>query len=277
MVKPAIISEPFPESPRVVYGRNPLIEVICQLRFPPILRIAAEAPAAFQEHVRGEYPLFSEKLPEVNVEVPAGIPPAIANILKASLPARKLIGYDFASADEKWKVSLTQDFLSLSTKQYSRWEHFREHLQGPLKALIAVYAPAFFTRIGLRYQDLIQRSRLDLPATTKWSALIKPHMAGVHAVPELEGHIEESVGQLLIKFPEFNGKVRLNYGIVQTEDTGENCFLIDSDYYTDERTKTDAVDGTLDYFNKQSGRLFRWCIEDRLKAALEPQPVDAPA
>lgn len=276
MVEPAITSEPFPESERVVYARNPLIEVICQLRFPPILRIATEPPAAFQEQVRGEYPLLSEKLPEVNFDVPAGMPPAIASILKAGFPTRKLIGYDFASADEKWKVSLTQDFLSLSTKQYSRWEDFRKHLQGPLKALIAVYAPAFFARIGLRYQDLIQRSRLDLPLATKWSELIKPHMAGVHAVPELEGHIEESVGQLLIKLPKFNGKVRVNYGIVQTQDTRENCFLIDSDYHTEERTKTDAVDGILNYFNRQSGKFFRWCIEDRLKAALEPQALNAP-
>jgi uncharacterized protein (TIGR04255 family) len=268
---------PFPDSDRVVYGRNPLIEVICQLRFPPILRIAAEAPVAFQEKIRNEFPLFSEKFPEVNVEMPLGVPPAIAELVKGNFPKRKLIGYDFVSADEKWKVSLTRDFLSLSTSQYTRWEHFRQHLEGPLQALIGVYAPAFFTRVGLRYQDLIQRSPLGLPPATKWSELIKPHIAGVHAVPELEGAVEESMGQLLISLPQFKAKVRINYGIVQTVESGEKCFLIDADYYTEERTKTDAVDGILTYFNKQSGRLFRWCIEDRLQEAMEPQLVEATA
>jgi uncharacterized protein (TIGR04255 family) len=268
---------PFPDSERVVYRRNPLIEVICQLRFPPILRIAAEAPVAFQEKIRNEYPLFNERFPEVNVEMPLGVPPAFAELVKGNLSKRKLVGYDFTSADEKWKVSLTRDFLSLSTSQYTRWEHFRQHLEAPLQALIGVYAPAFFTRVGLRYQDLIQRSRLGLPPATKWSELIRPHIAGVHAVPELEGAVEESLGQLLISLPQFKAKVRINYGIVQTTELDEKCFLIDADYYTEERTKTDAVDGILAYFNKQSGRLFRWCIEDRLQKAMEPQPVEATA
>ena len=99
----------------------------------------------------------------------------------------------------------------------------------------------------------------------------------MHAVPELEGVVEESLGQLLISLPQFKAKVRINYGIVQTTELDEKCFLIDADYYTEERTKTDAVDGILAYFNKQSGRLFRWCIEDRLQKAMEPQPVEATA
>jgi uncharacterized protein (TIGR04255 family) len=268
---------PFPDSERVVYGRNPLIEVICQLRFPPILRITAEPPVAFQERVRSDYPLLSEKFPDVNVEMPPGIPPSFAELVKRNLPRRKLTGYDFASADEKWKVSLTRDFLSLSTNQYTRWEDFRQHLERPLQALTAVYDPAFFTRVGLRYQDLIQKSRLGLPETTRWSELLRPHIAGVHAVPELAGAVEESLGQLLISLPQFGSRVRVNYGIVQTVESNENCFLIDGDYYTEERTKTDAVDAILAYFNKQSGRLFRWCIEDRLQKAMEPHPVEASA
>ena len=273
MVLPLTSAAPFPESPRTVYGRNPLIEVICQLRFPPILRIAAEAPAAFQERIRSDYPLLSEKAPGGNVDMPPGVPPAIAEMIKGALPRRKLISYNFSSADENWKVTLTQDFLSLSTQQYTRWEDFRQHLEGPLQALIAVYAPAFLIRIGLRYQDLIQKSRLGLPVDTKWSELIKPYIAGVHAVPEVAGSIEGSISQLLVSLPRFNAKVRINYGIVRTGESDQDCFLIDNDFYTEERTKNDAVDGILSYFNRQSGNLFRWCIEERLRKAMEPEVV----
>ena len=48
----------FPESPRVRYSRNPLLEVICQLRFPKILSIETEVPVGFQEDIRSEYPVF---------------------------------------------------------------------------------------------------------------------------------------------------------------------------------------------------------------------------
>jgi len=265
----------FPDSPRIIYSRNPLVEVICQLRFPSILRITTEPPVTFQEKIRGEYPLLTERSPESDIEIPPGVPASVAETIMKALPRRKLVGFDFVSADEKWKVSLTKEFLALTTSKYTRWEDFRQHLEGPLSALIEVYSPAFCTRVGLRYQDLVQRSKLGLAATTPWAQLLRGHIAGVLAPSELATTIEEHQCQTLIKLPAYGGKVRMRHGIVQTVDTNEECFLIDSDFYTQERTKLTDVDGILGYFNRQSGRLFRWCIEDRLHQAMEPGPVVA--
>ena len=50
----------FPNFERVVYKKNPLEEVICQLRFPPILRIDSGNAADFQDVIRQDYPLYSE-------------------------------------------------------------------------------------------------------------------------------------------------------------------------------------------------------------------------
>lgn len=263
----------FPDSQRIIYSRNPLVEVICQLRFPSILRITAEPPVAYQERIRAEYPLLSERYPETDIDIPIGVPAAVAETILKSLPKRKLVGFDFVSADEKWKVSLTKEFLALTTSRYTRWEDFCQHLEGPLKALIEVYNPSFCTRVGLRYQDLIQRSKFGLGTSTPWSGLLRPHIAGILAPGELTGAIEEHQSQTLIKLPAHGGKVRMRHGIVQTVDTKEECFLIDSDFFTQERKEFTDVDGILGYFNRQSGRLFRWCIEDRLHQAMEPSPV----
>ncbi len=276
MAGQGLTSEPLPDSPRVVYAKNPLVEVICQVRFPPILKIAAEPPAEFQEKIRAEYPLLTEKQPD-SIELPPGLPPVVAQVIRSSLPKGKLAGYEFTSADEKWKVTLTRDFLALSTSAYRRWEDFRKHLERPVKALVEVYAPAFFTRIGLRYQDLIRRSTLNLAPDTKWSDLLKPPVAGVLAESELAVAVEEMSGLVLIGFPYFKGKVRVNYGVVEAADSDERCFLIDSDFYTEERTNIGDVHDILGYFNRQSGRLFRWCIQDRLHEAMEPVPVEAAA
>ena len=51
---------------RYHYARSPLVEVICQLRFPTILSIGANEPAAFQEAVRRDFPRYmarQEQLP----------------------------------------------------------------------------------------------------------------------------------------------------------------------------------------------------------------------
>lgn len=41
---------------RYQYAKSPLVEVICQLRFPTILSIGSQEPAAFQEAIRREFP-----------------------------------------------------------------------------------------------------------------------------------------------------------------------------------------------------------------------------
>ena len=45
---------PFKDTERVIYNKNPLIEVVCQLRFPRILTISETQPTSFQEKVVDE-------------------------------------------------------------------------------------------------------------------------------------------------------------------------------------------------------------------------------
>lgn len=44
---------------RYQYAKSPLVEVICQLRFPTILSIGSQEPAAFQEAIRREFPRYA--------------------------------------------------------------------------------------------------------------------------------------------------------------------------------------------------------------------------
>jgi uncharacterized protein (TIGR04255 family) len=226
---------PFPDSPRVIYAQNPLIEVICQLRFPSILLIDSEPPAKFQERIRKAYPLYKEnQLADMKLELPPEIVKLSGGAFPASLRTSR-VSYDFVSADQIWKVGLTRDFLSLSTTRYERWEDFKAHLLEPLSALIEVYSPSFFSRIGLRYRDLIDRGRLGLK-DVPWSRLLKEH-----------GLPEESEDQLL--------------------------YLIDSDFSFNGRTEVNDAIAKLDTFNRKSGRLFRWCITQELHDSMEPRSL----
>ena len=49
----------FAKFERCLYQKSPLIEVICQLRFPTIPSIGAEEPTAFQEAVQQDFPQFA--------------------------------------------------------------------------------------------------------------------------------------------------------------------------------------------------------------------------
>jgi uncharacterized protein (TIGR04255 family) len=259
----------FPESQRVIYEVNPLEEVICQLRFPPILRIDSETPAAFQERVRKSYPLLREKKGLAAL----GIPPEIAKIIPSELPFRAGNGaYEFVSEDEANTLSLIRDFLAFSIRKYERWEKFRQDLELPFRTLMDEYAPVFFSRTGLRYRNVIRRSALNMEGTD-WSALLRPHVSGELASPDMARSIDEAASQVVIRLDDELGRVRLQHGLAESTETGEICYVIDSDFFTEQKTEITDAFRILDAFNRQAAKLFRWCITDILHEAMRPEPI----
>lgn len=256
----------FPPSGRVLYRSNPLVEVICQLRFPPILRIDASEPTEFQEAVRGEYPLYTE----VETGIPQGLPEPLQAIMRGKPGAVKSVK-KFLSADERWTIALTRDFVALLTNRYERWEEFRARLRMAVDALQGVYRPAFYTRLGLRYRDVICRAQLGLDGVP-WSALLNTYISGELA-SDVAASIRKASREALIELAEYQGKVLLKHGLTDpTAGSKEPNYLIDADFFTAHRTELNDVDTRLDYFNHQAGRLFRWCITEQLHESMGPQP-----
>lgn len=266
---------PFPDSPRVIYQRNPLEKVICQLRFPPILKIDTQIPSDFQDIIRGEYPLYSETK-EMAVELPPEItsqlPPEVVNSLP--FPTINRMNYLFETSDENWTVNLTNNFVALTCKRYDRWENFREHFTLPFNALLQVYKPAFFSRIGLRYVDVIRRSKLGLE-DANWHELIQPYISGILSSQEIKIKVVQgSISKEEVKLDDGHSIVRIVHGIGISKINSETIFLIDCDFFIEnERTEINHAFEKLDYFNHWGRRLFRWCITDRLHNAMDPQPL----
>lgn len=264
---------PFPDAPRVLYRRNPLETVICQLRFPSILRIDAEEPAAFQERIRTEYPILNTRSP---VNLPENLPPEIAKAVEESLPPRFRPAarvYDFVSADSGWKVTLARDFIALTASRgaYARWEDFEGRLRPVLEAAIEIYRPAFFQRIGLRYQNVIRRSALGLGQDIPWSELLQPHVAGELAkLPE--NAVDGITTAVLLRLGD-SAKAAIQHGLGRAEGSGEVGYIIDSDFFTDERTEVANAEERLRAFNREARRLFHWCITVRLHDAMGPDPL----
>jgi uncharacterized protein (TIGR04255 family) len=266
----------FPDAPRVLYENNPLDEVICQLRFPPILRIDAEPPAGFQERVRGDYPFYESKQP---LKLPAGLSPDLAQTLLADLPLAGRKSHSFGSRDQNWSVSMNRESLALTCRVYRRWEEFKERLAGPFEALIQEYKPSFFTRLGLRYRNVIRRSRLGMQ-DVPWGELLQPWISGVLGSEEAGDVVEGTQSVSVIRLPDDSGKVQMSFGLAIEERIDaagareqEIVFLIDADLFTEQQTEQADVFPRLDALNRQGGLLFRWCISGRLHDALRPGPV----
>ena len=177
---------------RVKYNRCPLVEVIFQLRFPTILSINSKQPADFQEKIRKEYPFYDEGIEEQNELL------INTNGKSAQVKSSQNKNYSFVSVDKTYKVNLTSTFIAISTRKYTQWEEFSEKVRQVVKAFQETYEVPFYTRVGLRYIDVIQRSVLGL-SNEKWSDLVKPHVLGV--VTQFEDGMNSYVSQAEFKDP----------------------------------------------------------------------------
>jgi uncharacterized protein (TIGR04255 family) len=260
---------PFPERRRVLYRKNPLDKVICQLRFPAVLRIETEIPAEFQERIRRDFPNFIEKS-EFKVEMPIITPGQGASEYPIQLSPKPSKNYEFSTESGDWTFNLTRSFIALTSSNYTRWEQFKEKLSHPLKAFLEIYSPEYFPRIGLRYIDIFKRSKLGLD-NESWNELLQPYVLGMLSTETVGKNIEGYESKNEIKLEDGTSVVRIITSLIQDTETGEICFLIDSDFFTTTKIRIDEALSRLDYFNTRGSRLIQWCITNKLHEAMEPQ------
>ena len=252
-----------------VYEKAQLIEVICQLRFPPILAIDAREPADFQDTVRERFPRYHCQTEQP--EIPGKERQSVRN-------------YSFISEDGAYKLSLTKNFIALSTMRYSGWENFAHTLDEPLGQFIRIYRPAFFERVGLRYVNGFSRKLLELE-DRRWNDLLQPQYLSVldddgvdeGSVSKCSVDIERKLdGQTFVKLHAGPGMVqrtlRTPEGFRQVKEK-EARFIFDQDLYAAGNIQLSAVSDTLDQLHEHADRIFSEAITDVLHNAMDPVEI----
>lgn len=256
----------FPKCDRVIYRNNVLERVRCQLHFPAGVWSDRDFPAGFQKGMRTLYPI-SNHLGGINnvVDFPTRLQPE-----KATLPLSAERTHEFKSEDECWRVILSTRSVALEClRSYTTWKDFVSRLSFMTDVFSREFRPVFFDRVGLRYQNIICRSRLRV-ARVPWIDLLNPQIAGGIA-PEIAQGIEEAAHIILLKLNEEGDRLRMNYGTVRPQDSGEECYRIENEFYSDTRTTTDDLANKLDRLHQESSACFRWCIGSALHIVMQPQ------
>lgn len=244
----------FSQESRCVYAKNHLAEVICQLRFPEILSIESQLPAAFQDEIRGVFPKYSVRRENVS-------------------PQQQTNNYQFSTEDGTWRVNMTSKFISLSCVRYTSWETFAAMLDKPLAAFIQIYQPAYFERIGLRYLNFISRRDLQLD-DVPYRELISPQYLGVLADEDIA---ESGVTRCTVDVDVAirggcRAKVHAGPGKVTRggKDDPETKFVFDLDLYMMGNVPVNVSAGALQTLHNQSYGIFRGAITEQLHDAMEP-------
>ena len=232
------------QHPRTHYAKAPVHEVICQLRFPTILSINQADPAEFQDRIRAVLPQYVKR-----EEHPAP---------KPGQNAETVNNYHFLSADGKWKLNLTRDFIALSTLAYPGWEDFARMLDKPLAEFIQAYQPAYFQRIGLRYVNIVSRKKLDLEGTP-WSELFTPAYLGPLAEPDSSSTAKVKTG---------TGRLQARPGTPQDP---EEKYILDLDLSMGGNLPCTFAAGALETLHGHAAPIFEGAVTDTLRQAMDPQ------
>lgn len=125
--------------------RSPLIVVLTEVRFAPILTMGNLIPAIQEELRRNGFPAFSTSHVQQFEFAAGGGEPTIKMTTR----------WVFASKDSRRTVTITTEGVSLQTTAYDDFEDFLAAAHEAIRVIEAIAEPSFADRIGVRYVDAI--------------------------------------------------------------------------------------------------------------------------
>ena len=262
---------------RVRFKHSPLDKVICQLRFPTILKIDQTPPADFQALIEERFPYFADNGTdaqepfEVQLNGAQEMPFSVA--IGGIQQQRK--AYSFLAKDNDFVVTLARNFLSLSTQKYDGWENFYSRVDFILKAFVKVYGKKELTRVGIRYINAISKRGLGIPESTSWSELIRSSLLGVMCDSELAQYVKGLNSTFFLKDVDLSVDMQVLSGIfLKTDSTPvQEVFLIDCDTFSTGKNDTDNVMSLLNRLHDKPSSFLRRAITEKLYEIMEPEEI----
>jgi uncharacterized protein (TIGR04255 family) len=248
-----------PPPKEVPLKKAPLIRVIAQLRFPPILSIEKkDFVGSFQEAIRASYPILQPEQTQSFAVSSQGLVPIAPQVTWRFLD--KIDSWD-------WRVSLASDFVTLETTAYLSRRDFLERLKNILVALDQSFKPASVERFGLRYIDrIIGQNFQDI------SSLVKPEMAGMMAV-DFREHIHQTINESWFMVPGGGKQMVARWGAIPAgatfdpgaiEAVAEPSWILDLDMSVSENRdfRVEELMSEAQHFAERIYTFFRWAVKD---------------
>ena len=237
----------------------PLIAVVAQVRFPPIVSITREEfIGPFQERVRPDFPVMRQEREMRIALTPDGI--------KTSGDSAPVWRFADRGENPEWKLSLASSFIALDTSAYISRTDFVARLRGLLEALQETINPASSDRLGIRYVDRVELREPE----DGLAQLVKPEVLGVGAIDAGRGGIlthslcdnEFEVGDATLHARW--GRIPPNTQLDPLHGDVIDCpsWLLDLDMYSTRAGDfdVDRLVAATEHFAERIYRVFRWAV-----------------
>ncbi len=257
-----------PLAPRFILERDPLAQVVCQVRFSPILRLRERNEVIrFQESVRGNYPRYAEQQGMSLIITPAGV---TQQVNPDPL-------YRFQDSGGSFTAILSQDFVALEARDFSGIDDFAPRVVRLAEAVAEHYQPAEMTRIGLRFINELRLPSQE-PEAEMARAIAAP-VLGIAGTVELIGAIDNV--QQVVELHGDGSRLLVRHGLVRSGGTtvdplqgealpaqlSDPFYLLDIDVFAEETLpfSAEGVETRLRRFNDEARSLFAWAVNEEYR------------
>ncbi|PTN55802.1 TIGR04255 family protein [Stenotrophomonas panacihumi] len=237
------------QSPNVdAYKLGFLKSIVCELRFPTLLELGNRVPPhAFVKALRKSYPTL-----ELGNEV--SFAPGVQGSTSHFHVLRSL--------NTAWAIALRPNALQVEGTKYTTYADLRARVEEVVAAASEMVDADSWTRVGLRFVNLI--SHPEDPINGAWlnSAIVGPlHSAGVQGLTDFGGRIsamnEDGRG--------FNFQHQLQ--LRQVEDRLKPEYVIDIDAYAQGIALGDTLK-CLDSLHELAFNIFDWSLGEDARSYL---------
>ena len=250
----------------IKYENNQIVEMICQVRFPTILRINNESDellSNFQDRIKNDfnnYTSINENVLNVNMkgvknEIESFTPQVMRNSIKNHM---------FYSDNEETKVNLNSNFISITVSKYECWDNFKNLFEKVLDSFCNVYHVNSFNRIGIRYVNAFSKKELNIDEQDGWNRYLDDSIVGLSS----KYNVQVYNTNIEIPFND-NTQMRIIAGLGEKGNVNSPnstpVFIIDKDTYELGIIAKEEINKKLDNLHMHNSEIFESLIKDELR------------
>jgi len=241
------------------YRNPPVIEAVCEFRFPPDTPWDAAVPERLYERMKGEFPHR-----EVQKGLELEITQDNSKIGHKIVPVERMILY---SENRRILLHVGNRSLAINCLQpYPSWEIFQPKILRAFNVTREVCRITGIDRIGLMYLD-----KIEIPAET---GELREYF---NFYPGIGEHLPRAFTNFMVgcefPFADMRDICRLQLTHAMQEKPGHSAFILTTDYFLAKRQAIAPAEVPLWLENAHRGvrEIFEGSITDKLRSLFDPE------